>query len=144
METPIQTKREECVYHAAEPALVRQHYVSFIDVLCGMGLLAFSALDSWRKGHIDFLESAIQGSPNKISSCIAIFLRWVQGKGLKPMEVDYVRPARLGTVTLHFFSNADPRIEKIFRTYYISSAFRSVGSKSFRKSWRESRSRSSF
>jgi hypothetical protein len=124
MEIPIQTKLEERVYRyrAAEAAMVRQHYVTFIDVLCGMGLLASSAVDSWRKGRIDFLESGIQGSPNKISSCIAIFLRLAHEKGLKPTEADYVRPARSGTVSLQFFSSPAPQIEKIFRTCYVSPA----------------------
>src|ERR1019366_1634133 len=56
MEIPSLTKLEERVYRAAEAALVPQHYVSAIDVLCGMGLLASSAVDSWRKGRIDFLN----------------------------------------------------------------------------------------
>jgi hypothetical protein len=52
MEAPSLTKLEERVYRAAEAALVHQHYVSAIDVLCGMGLLASSAVDSWRKGRV--------------------------------------------------------------------------------------------
>ena len=122
MEIPSLTKLEERVYRAAEAALVRQHYVSAIDVLCGMGLLASSAVDSWRKGRIDFLESEIQGSPNKIFSSISIFQRWAQEKGLKPCETECVRPARSGTVPLQFFLSGDPRIEKICRTHYVSPA----------------------
>jgi hypothetical protein len=120
MRIPIQTKLEERVYRAAEAALVRQHYVSLIDVLCGMGLLASSAIDSWRQGRIDFLESEIQGSPKKISSSISIFLRWAQEKALKPSEIDYVRPVRSGTVPLQFFNGGDTQTEKIFRTHYVS------------------------
>jgi hypothetical protein len=122
METRIQTKLEERVYRAAEAALARQHYVSAIDVLCGMGLLASSAVDFWRKGRIDFLESEIQGSPNKITSSMAIFQRWAHEKGLKPSETDYVRPARSGTVPLKFSFSGDPEIEKVFRTHYVSPA----------------------
>ena len=122
METPLQTKLERRVYRASEAALARQHYVSFIDVLCGMGLLASSAFESWRKGRIDYLGSVIQGSPSKISSSIAIFQRWAQEKGLKPTETDYVRPARSGTVPLRFFISPAPQIEKIFRTCYVSPA----------------------
>lgn len=121
MEIAFQTKLEERVYRAAEAALVRQHYICLIDVLCGMRLLASSTVDSWRKGRIEFLESEIQGSPNKISSSIAIFLRWAQEKGLKPSETDYVRLAQSGNVPLRFFRNGDPQIEKIFCTYYVSS-----------------------
>jgi len=52
---------EERVAHAAETALSRQHYVSAIDVLCGMGLLLPMHVDSWRKGRVDYLERVIQG-----------------------------------------------------------------------------------
>jgi hypothetical protein len=120
MEIPSLTKFEERVYRASEATLARQHYVSFIDVLCGMGLLASSAVDSWRKGRIDFLESEIQGSRNKISSSLAIFRRWAHEKGLKLRETDYVRPARSGTVPLQFSRSGDPQIEKSYRTHFVS------------------------
>jgi len=120
MEISNLTKLEERVYRAAEAALARQHYVSAIDVLCGMGLLASSAVDFWRKGRVDFLEREIQGSLNKISSSMAIFHRWAQEKGLKPSETDYVRTARSGTVPLRFSVSGDPEIEKSYRTHYVS------------------------
>jgi hypothetical protein len=122
LETASQTKLEQRVYRAAEAALARQHYVSAIDVLCGMGLLASSAVDSWRKGRIDFLEREIQGSLNKISSSMAIFRRWAQEKGLKPSETGYVRHARSGTVPLQFSRSGDAQIEKSYRTHYLSPA----------------------
>jgi len=119
-EDPSLTRLEQRVYRAAEAALARQHYVCAIDVLCGMGLLASSAVDFWRKGRIDFLEGEIQGSLNKISSSMAIFRRWAHEKGLKESETDYVRPARSGTVPLQFSRSGDPQIEKSYRTHYIS------------------------
>jgi hypothetical protein len=122
MKISIQTKLEQRVYRAAEAALARQHYVCAIDVLCGMGLLASSAVDFWRKGRIDSLEQEIQGSPNKISSSMAIFRRWAQEKGLKESSTDYVRAARSGTVPLQFSRSGDLRIEKVYRTHYISPA----------------------
>ena len=120
MENPTLTKLEERVYRAAETALARQHYVSAIDVLCGMGLLLPMHVDSWRKGRVDFLEHMIQGNPSKISSSLAIFRRWAQEKGLKPSETDYVRAARSGTVPLQFSSSGDLQIEKSYRTHYLS------------------------
>jgi hypothetical protein len=93
--TMSQSSREHAlegrVVRAAENALSRQQYVSAIDVLCGMGLLYFSQVDSWRKGRIDFLERVIQGNLSKISSSMAIFRRWALKKGLKPSETGYVR-----------------------------------------------------
>jgi len=122
MEIPGLTKLEQRVYRAADAALARQHYVSAIDVLCGMGLLASSAVDSWRKGRVDCLEREIQGSLNKISSSMAIFRRWAHEKGLKPSETDYVRAARSGTVPLQFAISGAPEIERNFRTHYLSPA----------------------
>ena len=61
MLSPNQPELEGRVHRAAEAALARQQYVSAIDVLCGMGLLAPIHVDDWRKGPIDFLERAIQG-----------------------------------------------------------------------------------
>ena len=56
---PNQSKLESRVHRAAEAALSRRQYVSAVDVLCGMGLLASAQVDSWRKGRVDFLERVI-------------------------------------------------------------------------------------
>lgn len=122
METANPTKLEERVYRAAEAALARQHYVCAIDVLCGMGLLAPSAVEFWRKGRIDYLEREIQGSTNKISSSLAIFQRWAHAKSLKPSETAYLRVARDGSIPLRFSLSGDAEVERFFRTHYISPA----------------------
>lgn len=110
------------VVRAAEAALHRQQYVSVIDVLCGMGLLAPTQVDAWRKGRIDFLEPVIQGNPGKISSSMAMFRQWAQEKGLQPSETGYLRTTRAGTITLQFSESGDPNIEKTYRTHYVSPA----------------------
>ena len=113
---------EERVARAAETALSRQHYVSAIDVLCGMGLLLPMHVDSWRKGRVDYLERVIQGNLHKISSSLEILRRWAREKGLKPGETGYVRRARSGTIPLQFSKSGDPAIEKNYSTHYISPA----------------------
>lgn len=113
---------EERVARAAEAALLRQQYVSTIDVLCGMGLLLPMHVDTWRKGRVDYLEQVIQGNLHKISSSMEIFRRWARGKGLKPSETGYVRRARSGTIPLQFSKSGDPAIEKNYSTHYISPA----------------------
>jgi hypothetical protein len=113
---------EERVARAAETALLRQHYVSAIDVLCGMGLLLPTHVDSWRKGRVDCLERVIQGNLHKISSSTEILRRWAREKGLTPTETGYVRRARSGTIPLQFSKNGNPAIEKNYATHYISPA----------------------
>lgn len=117
---PNQSKLESRVHRAAEAALSRQRYVSAIDVLCGMGVLASAHVDSWRKGRVDFLERVIQGNLKKISSSMAIFRRWATEKGLKPSETQYMRHSRTGKVALRFSKSGNPAIEKSYRTHFVS------------------------
>jgi hypothetical protein len=117
-----QAELEKRVHRAAEAALVRQKYVSAIDVLCGMGLLTPVHVDDWRKGRIDFLERVIQGNLKKISSSMALFRGWAREKGLKPSETGYVRSTRGGTLALQFSKSGDAEIEKSYRTHYVSPA----------------------
>jgi hypothetical protein len=111
---------------AAETALADHSYVSPIEVLCRMGLLARSWVEDWRKGRIDHLERAIQGTPQKISTSLAMFRAWAQEKGLKPSETRYVRDTRNGIVELRFTQSGDPEIEKSYRTHYMSPALSEI------------------
>jgi hypothetical protein len=113
---------ERRVLQAAETALSRRQYVSAIDVLCGMGLLAPSNVESWRKGRVDFLERVIQGNLKKISLSMSTFRQLAQAKGLQARETGYVRRTRSGTVNLQFSKSGDPGIEKSYRTHYVSPA----------------------
>ena len=113
---------EQRVIRAAEAALAQRQYVSFIDVLGGMGLLAPTALEAWRKGRVDCLERVIQGNLRKIGASMEMFGKWAREKGLQPSETRYVRGTRGGTVDLRFGTSGDPGIEKAYRTHYISPA----------------------
>jgi len=96
------------VVQAAEAALADHFYVSAIDVLCGMGLLAPTHVDSWRKGRIDYLERAIQGNLHKFASSMAMCRQWALEMGLKPSETRYLRRARNGRVDLRFSVSFHP------------------------------------
>src|SRR5690349_5816437 len=108
------------VVRAATAALADHSYVSAVDVLCGIGLLAPSNLDAWRKGRVDFLERVVQGNLKKISSALAMFREWARENGLKPSETHYVRRTRDGTVDLRFSASGDPQTELSYRTHFIS------------------------
>src|ERR1035438_2521909 len=103
---------EKRVAHAAEAALADHQYVSAIDVLSGMGLLAPTHVAAWRKGRIDFLEQVIQGNLGKISLSMKLFREWAESKDLQPSETRYVRRARTGTMDLRFSKGENPGIEK--------------------------------
>ena len=107
---------------AAEAALAHHNYVSAIDVLTGMGLLAPAHIQDWRKGRVDFLERVIHTNLKKISLSMAVFRHWAQAKGLKPSETRYVRRDRGETVDLRFSKSGNPHIERSYRTHFVSPA----------------------
>lgn len=111
---------EQRVARAAEAALAHHRFVSAIDVLTGMGLLAATRVEDWRKGRIDFLERVIQGNLKKLSFSMAAFRRWAEAKGLRPSETAYVYRTRAGTRDLQFSKSGDPSIEKSYRTHFVS------------------------
>lgn len=110
------------VIEAAEDALADHGYVSLIDLFTGMRLLSPAHVESWRKGRIEFLETTLQGSADKIGRSLTLFFQWAQDKGLQPRETRYVRAGRGGTVDLRFTAEGGPEIEKRFRTHLVSPA----------------------
>jgi hypothetical protein len=111
---------EQRVARAAEAALADHKYVSAIDVLTGIGLLASTNVEAWRKGRIDFLETMIQGSSKKISAAMSAFRSWAEMNGLVPTETSYVARTRTGIRNLQVTQSGDPAVEKFYRTHYVS------------------------
>lgn len=111
---------EERVVRAAERALADHNYVSPIDVLTGMGLLAPSNVEAWRKGIINYLREMIQGSPEKIKRVFAIFQDWALKRGLQPQEVAYFARTVGQAKELRFTAEARPEEESVYRTHYLS------------------------
>lgn len=111
---------EERVVRAAEAALADHNYVSPIDVLTGMGLLAPSNVEAWRKGLINYLREMIQGSPEKINRVLTIFQDWALKRGLKPQEVAYFARTAGPPKELQFTAEARSEVESVYRTHYLS------------------------
>jgi hypothetical protein len=110
------------VVNTAEAALADHQYVSATDILIGIRFLESVHLQYWKKGRVDFLEQMIQANPAKVSLATSLFQEWALTKGLKPIETPYVRSGRDGTVDLRFSASGDPRVEKNYRTHYVSPA----------------------
>jgi len=108
------------VVQAAEAALADHQYVSAIDILVGIRLLAPAHIEYWRNGRVDCLEEEIQANPGKTSAALAMFRHWAAEKGLQPSETRYTRATRAGIVDLRFSISGDPGIERSCRTHYVS------------------------
>ncbi|SPF52807.1 conserved hypothetical protein [Candidatus Sulfopaludibacter sp. SbA4] len=111
---------EARVIRAAEAALEDHQYVSAVDVLAGMQLVAPVNVEAWREGRIKVLEALIQGSYEKVAKALDIFRRWAIGRGLKPVEARYVRATPAGEVELQIIGRKYAGLEEVFRTQYVS------------------------
>lgn len=83
----------ERVTSAAEAALADHQYVSFIDVLSGMGLL--NNVQAWHNGRVQYLDEMVQGSAEKLRSVIDLFQQWANARGLRredlPPHASFIR-----------------------------------------------------
>ncbi len=107
---------------AAEAALSHHQYVSAIDVLVGMGILQLSQVEDWRKGKIPYLERAVLGSLGKISRTMKAFRAWAKKCQLVPRETVYLARTKGSKKMLQFSKSSHPRIEKAYRTHFVSLA----------------------
>jgi hypothetical protein len=115
------SKLERRVVEAAEDELARQHYVTAVDVLIGMGWLTSSSIDQWRQGRVDSLERVMAVNLHKISDAMSIFREWAVRQGLKPSETVYVSRTR-DRHRLQFSVSGEEGIERAYRTHWISPA----------------------
>jgi hypothetical protein len=104
---------------AAQTALTHQDFVSVIDVFNLIGWLPTSAVDMWRQGRIDCLESEMQVGPDKIATVLRLVQQWANEQGLVPLTIAYL--ARTGDQhELQFSRSNDPALERAYRTHWIS------------------------
>jgi hypothetical protein len=112
-------KLTERVVQAAEAALTEQHFVSAIDVLVRMGWLVPAAVDRWRQGRVEDLETEVQVNLHKLSTAMGIFRRWAEARGLRPSETAYLARTR-DRRPLRFSRAGDDSIERAYRTHWVS------------------------
>src|SRR6266508_617428 len=119
MTTRKQWDLERRIVRVAEAALAQRKFVTVIDVLVGLGWLPPAHLDSWRQGRIDCLECTMTVNLNKLSTALRFFRVWARRRGLRPSETAYVARTR-DRSRLRFSVNADPDIERAYRTQWVS------------------------
>jgi hypothetical protein len=133
MQAPKKESLTQRMIHAAESVLDQRHYFSLIDVLCSVGRLHQSNVESWKRGHLDILETMIQGNPDKLAEAIHSVRRWAVIQGLEPVEAPYVRSTRTGPVELRFTVSGDPDQERMYGHILSLPSCRRNSSANFRK-----------
>lgn len=110
---------KERAIRAAEQILTNQGYVSPIDNLVGMKLLASVHVQGWQQGKIPYLEEAFYCNPEKLLFTLKCFRDWVTEKGLKPKEIPYLGKTK-DQKSLRIFIDDNEDFERFFRTHYFS------------------------
>jgi hypothetical protein len=112
------SKLERRVTTAAEQALTRQRYVSPLDVLTGLGWVPLGLVTDWRQGRAPHLEAVAAVSSDRLTDALEVFHRWVQSRGLRPSEVEYLAATR-DRRPLLFTAAGDPTLERTYRTHWM-------------------------
>ncbi len=112
---------DERVSTAAASALGRERFVAPVDVLAGMGWLSWRSIKVWRQGRADYLAAAAPVPLDRLLEALTSLRRWAGAHGLTPSEVEYVAAAR-DRRPLVFTADADPDVERLFRTHWMSAA----------------------
>ncbi|MEV0128046.1 DUF2293 domain-containing protein [Dactylosporangium sp. NPDC050688] len=112
------SKLERRVVAAAEQSLTKQRHVSPLDVLTGIGWVPLGLVTDWRQGRAPHLEAVAAVPADRLAEALEAFHRWVAGRGLQPMEVEYVSATR-DRRPLRFTAAGDPALELAYRTHWM-------------------------
>ncbi|MFI5897418.1 DUF2293 domain-containing protein [Actinoplanes sp. NPDC051513] len=112
------TKLERRVVTAAEQALTSRRYVSPLDVLTGIGWVPPGLVTDWQQGRAPHLEAVAVVSADRLADALEVFHRWVDSRGLRPSEVEYLAATR-DRQPLRFTAAGDPALELTYRTHWM-------------------------
>ena len=111
------SKLDSRVATAAEAVLTRQKAIAAVDVLCGIGWLHPTHVDTWRKGRVDCLETLAAVPAPRLVEAMRLLHQWADRQGLVANQVDYVGASR-DRRPLRFTVDADSAVETLFRTHW--------------------------
>lgn len=106
------------VANAAEEALREQRYVSFTDILCGLGWIHPVNVKRWRKGMFQNLEQELPPADRVIKAC-ELMTDWARERDLQAQDVEYVAATR-DRRPLRFLSESTAEDERAFRTHWFA------------------------
>lgn len=104
---------------AARELLDRRGFVAPVEVLIEIGWLALGRVEDWRRGRVEYLEQVAAVGRDRLDEALRLLEQWVSAAGLRPDEVAYVAGTRDRRV-LRFTAEADPRLERAYRTHHSS------------------------
>lgn len=105
----------------AETVLGEQRYVSFVDIVTGIGWIHPVNVDAWRKGRLTTLEELLAVPVDRLVQAAHYLTAWAQAQGLRPEEVDYVTGRERRQLT--FLAGTTPDDERALRTHWFAADY---------------------
>jgi len=106
---------------AGEAALAARGYVTAIDILIGVGWLASTQIERWRRGQLPYLERGATANLSKIGTALRLLRCWAEGRGLRPSQTVYLAATRERR-PLRFSKTGEHTVERAYHTHWVSPA----------------------
>jgi len=119
----VATFRDDPLYpriaRAVAAILEQGQVVAPVDVLVGMGLLAPTGLEDWRRGRIPYLEQVIGCNLARLSRLLRILQFHAHELKLMPSARLYLRWGKGPKQRLRFTKTGDPKLEEAYARHFL-------------------------
>lgn len=109
------------VRFAAYNILKTKAFVSPVDILLAVGVLAITDYENWRMGRVDYLERVCKVNLSMLSLIIKELRYYSQNNGLEPSWTAYRKWGKGKKFPLRFSKSGDAKIEEMYATHFVSS-----------------------
>ncbi|AST90847.1 hypothetical protein ACWE42_04120 [Sutcliffiella cohnii] len=97
----------------------KNNYVSFTEVLLGMGKLANEDYESWCTGKVYYLERLVKGNLGQLNYLLKEYHKHCLQLGWNPSITIYKKWGKGHKPTLRFSKSGLDHIEKAYSTHYV-------------------------
>lgn len=95
-------------------------FISFVDVLIGMGKLTKEDHEAWRCGVMPYLERAIKLNLSQLKYMLRALKDNAKKGGLQPSRTVYVSWGKGPRQPLRFSRSGHPGIEEAYATHFVT------------------------
>ncbi|WP_286946285.1 hypothetical protein [Acetobacterium sp. UBA5834] len=114
----VELKRK--IYSVMNNILQEKIYISPIDVIMGVGILSVKDYESWRFGHVPYLEQVCKSNLSNLSFIMRELRTYAKQNHMKPSWTAYNQWGVKGRkIPLRFSKSGDSRIEEAYATHYV-------------------------
>jgi hypothetical protein len=114
----VELKRK--IYSVMNNILQEKIYISPVDVIMGVGILSVKDYESWRFGHVPYLEQVCKSNLSNLSFIMRGLRTYAKQNHMKPSWTAYNQWGVKGRkIPLRFSKSGDSRIEEAYATHYV-------------------------